>query len=302
MRFRTAPYTITFEKLRPVILIPLNNCKAEPLAASHVVKLEELRLGWETTFALKLALDDKANEAQVRVRNAGLTLSRVAGSVSKAILTITDDNQHDPLYTAYFGEKTLPRFKRRFGPKLTAMRGWIKNLKESEHPTLAALADAAEQAVKTTDAAVTMREEVTTEKRYFRDVGERRKLIDKTNAVCKSIHGELSRLPHEMPGLPTDFADRFFFSESRDDDDSDEEAHGAAAKEAAKAKIASLKEELAAAEERLKAIEAEEAAAAITAAELEAEKAALVVLQAEAAEKAAQAAALKAKIEKRATA
>jgi hypothetical protein len=301
MRFRTAPYTITFENLRPVILIPLNNCKAEPLAASHVPKLEELRLGWETTFAMKLALDDKANEAQVRVRNTGLTLNRAAGSVSKAILTITDDNQQDPLYTAYFGGKTLPRFKRRFGPKLTAMRGWIKNLKESEHPTLAALADTVEQAVKAADAAVTMREDVATEKRYFRDVGERRKLIDKTNAVCKSIHGELSRLPHEVPGLPTDFADRFFFSESRDDDDGEEE-RGAAAIEAAKAKIASLKGELAAAEERLKTIEDEEAAAAIAAAELAAEKAALVALEAEAAEKVAQAAALKAKIEKRATA
>lgn len=296
MRIRTAQHSIHLDDLRNFINYPLIMCKADPLAKDHVVALESLRVTWDTVYGLKLALDDKANEAQARVNIASVGLNQCASRVSKAILNITLDNRENSLYTAYFSGKNLSDFKRSFSAKLEAMRGWIPNLKASEHPSLVDLAKDVEQAVKTADEALAMRAEVKAEKRFFRNTGERKKLIEKTNVVCKSIHGELSKLPHEMPGLPADYADRFFLSLSHTEDE-DEEMDDPV--DAAKAKITSLEQELAAAKEHLGEVEAEKAKAAAVAAAREAEKAKLSALEAEIAEKAKLAAEIKAKLEKR---
>jgi len=303
MRIQTVPYKATFDYVRRFIVHPLIMCKAEPLAAVHVVKFEELRLGWDATYDIKLAIDDKGSEAQALVDTCRMGLGRCAGRVSKAILTITDDNRDDPLFTTHFGNKVLSVFKRRFLSMLAAMRGWIPNLKISEHASLVALADDVEQAVKAMDAALAMRADVKAEKRYFRDVGARKKLIDKVNIVCKAIHGELGRFPHEMPSLPTDFADQFFLSKSHDEDedkdedeDESEEAEDKDPIEAANARITELTEDLAAAQDHLKAVVAEKAAAAAKAAALEAEAAVIAALEAEAADKVKLAAKLKAKL------
>jgi hypothetical protein len=299
MRIRTVQHPTPFPGLRNFITYTLSQCKADPLAASYAIKVDELRLGWDSAYAKHLALLDKSSEAQARVNNASHALSRMAGRVAKAILAITDDNRHDPLYMAYIGNKTLSELKKRFSSKLEAMRGWIPNMKVSEHPSLAAFADEVEQLVDTADAAVKMRSDVSVEKRYFRDTGDRKKLVDKINVVCKSIHGDLSKFPHEIPGLPHDYADRFFLSEVRQKDkDEDEDTEEADPIDAAKARIKAAKEELEAAEAHMKEVEAEQAAAAEAAAALAAQEAKLADLEAELSEKAKLAAEMKAEIEK----
>jgi hypothetical protein len=294
MRLRTARHTVTDEDLRSIIMYPLVQCKAEPLAEIHVPKFDELRLDWDTVHAAKLALDDKESEAQARINNASAGMSRVAGCLSKAILTITGDKRTAALYTCYFDTKPLSVFKRTFTVKRERMAGWVKTLKESEHPTLAALAPEVEQAVAAADAAVKMRADVKNEKRAFRDVGDRRKLVEKTNAVCKAVHGELSALPHKVPGLPLDFADRFFLSEARDRDDEGGEDEDPV--EAARALVEARKEDLAEAEAHLKKVEADRDAAAATAAAIAEEKAKIAAIEAEVADKSKLASALKAKL------
>jgi hypothetical protein len=111
------------------------------------------------------------------------------------------------------------------------------------------------------------------------------------------IHGELSALPHQIPGLPLDFADRFFLSEARDKSD-DEGDEGADPVEAAKARVEARKQDLADAEAHLQKALAEKEAADAAAAAIAAEKAKIAAIEAEVAEKSKLASALKAKLSK----
>src|SRR6185295_6405416 len=64
------------------------------------------------------------------------------------------------------------------------------------------------------NAAVAARDNARQANREFRDVGERRRWVDRMNAARKEVYGTLAKLPHEGLGLPSDFADQFFLSES----------------------------------------------------------------------------------------
>ena len=77
-------------------------------------------------------------------------------------------------------------------------------------------------------------------------------MIDGFNALCKSVYGELAVLPHKHPEemLPADFADRFFPHESHAGIESLTNVGEV------KARVASLKKELAGAEARVKTLEA----------------------------------------------
>jgi hypothetical protein len=108
--------------------------------------------------------------------------------------------------------------------------------------------------------------------------------------------GELSALPHKVPGLPLDFADRFFLSEARDRDDEGGEDEDPV--EAARTLVEARKEDLAEAEAHLKKVEAEREAAAAAAAAIAEEKAKIAAIEAEVAEKSKLASALKAKLSK----
>jgi hypothetical protein len=127
--------------------------------------------------------------------------------------------------------------------------------------------------------------------RQFRDIGARKQFIDKVNAARKQTHGELSKLPFQQLGLPTDFADQFFRPETRADEEEEEETI-----DTVKASIADLDAQLTEKKTRLKKLEDEAAATAKAAAEKQDQEDTLAALKAQAAEILKQAAALEAQL------
>jgi multidrug efflux pump subunit AcrA (membrane-fusion protein) len=137
------------------------------------------------------------------------------------------------------------------------------------------------------------REDTTRERTDFREVGDRKKFIDRVNSARKEAYGILSTLPHKHTGLPSNFADQFF---KRDRSKVEEDV----TLEALEQEIAEMQSELAAKQklrdEMKQAQSEEEQRRAKEEAEREAAKAELAAIEKEHAEREKKIAALKATI------
>jgi hypothetical protein len=93
----------------------------------------------------------------------------------------------------------------------------VPSLQSSPHPSLAALGPVLDHQVQSADAAVAQLAAASQALKQFREVGERKALVDKINARRKATHGELGEIAHSNPqlNLPSDFADRFFRRDRR---------------------------------------------------------------------------------------
>jgi hypothetical protein len=288
MAIRNLSHLISLLAFRGEIIFSLDQVKAHPLTQGFVPTFEGLRDDWGTIFAEELALRDGLSAANARILSIDVTLNSLASRVSKALLTLTDDDRTHPLYMAYFKKKALGEFKRPIlGSQLESMRGWIQPLKTSTIPALTQLGDEVEAAVTLADQAVAIRATLETQITFFREAGNRKAFCDRVNAVRKSTHGELAKMPHENMGLPVGFANQFFRHDSGKGgteepptvESVDEEI---AALEAQLAEKKELRTSLQAEAERAASVEAEKAAKQTEIAELE-------KLAAEAEQKAAEA-------------
>lgn len=222
MAVRNLSHLIALLTLRQEIIHTLRQVKAHPLTQSFVPVFEGLRDDWSAVFAEELALRDGLSDANANVFASDVALNDLASRVSKSLLTLTGDDRTHPLYVAYFKKKSLSEFKRpMLGRQLEAMKGWVAELMKSDQPVLVALGAEVEAAVKGAEAAVKTRTTLEAESSFFREVGGRKRLFDKANAVRKQTHGELSRMQHETMGLSTSFADLFFRHESSGADDAE---------------------------------------------------------------------------------
>jgi hypothetical protein len=290
MSVRNLSHLISLLALRVEIIHTLDQVKAHSLTQAYVAPCEALRDEWSVVFTEELALRDGLSAANARVSTIDVTLNALASRVSKALLTLTDDDRTHPLYVAYFKKKVLSDFKRPvLGAQLEAMRAWIKELKESDVATLAELGAEVEAAVKIADDAVKTRTDIETQSAFFRETGNRKKLFDKVNAARKQTYGEIARMPHEQLGLPAGFANLFFRHESSSDD-------GPMTLEQVDEEIVSLETQIAEMKALRANLQAEVEQQAKAEAEKAAEKAALAALEKAAAEAAQKVAEAKARI------
>jgi hypothetical protein len=287
MAIRNLSHLISLLALRAEIIFTLDQVKAHPLTQGYVPVFEGLRDDWNATFGEELALRDGLSAASARITSSDEALNSLASRVSKAVLTVTGDDKKHPLYVAFFKKKALGVFKRPvLGEQLDAMRGWIEPLTTSDVPALAELGPEVEAAVAAADQAVATRGALETQSVFFREAGGRKRLFDKVNAVRKSTHGELAKMPHENAGLPASFAGLFFRHESGKGEE------GAPTLESVDEEIAALEAELAEKRELRARLQAETDRAAHEEAERAARQAAIAELQeaaAEAEQKAAEA-------------
>jgi hypothetical protein len=243
MALRNLSHLISLISLRVEIVHTLVEVQAHPLTQSYVAPFEQARNEWDIVHAEELSIRDAIAAVNARIFSLDNTFNWLAGSASKAIMAVTDDDKTHPLYIAYFNKKSLSDFKRPIlGSQYTAMKGWVTELQKSDVPALAALAPEVEAAVAAAAIAIKAREDLETQNRFFREVGNRKKLFDRVNAIRKTTYGELARMPHEVPGLPSNFADLFFRHES---------GSGAEAEEASEPTIESLDEEIKALEQQI---------------------------------------------------
>ncbi|MRG95659.1 hypothetical protein [Polyangium spumosum] len=253
------------------------------LAPTFVALREKCRM----IQAHEQQLRDAIVDAQALVDHANDGLDDFVKDFASTLDKLVGDDRNHPLFKHYFGGKTPSDFaKPVLGKQLEAMAAWVSSLQKSEHaalntlaPELAALIEKGETAKKAKENAELARDQ-------FRDVGERHAFVEEVNARRKESFGVLAKMPHEKPGLPANFADRFFRREARpvkDEDDApatieavDEAITAleaeiealrekraelvAAAEKAAKLQVKAAEEELAALAKKKAAVEAEEAA------------------------------------------
>lgn len=215
MAIRNLSHLISLVALRCEIIATHNEVKAHPLTQGYAPVYEGLRNDWSVVFDEELGLRDGLGAAIARIGWIKVLINAVASRVSKALLNLTQDDRTHPLYVAYFKKKSLCEFKRlALLAQTDAMRGWIPELTGNDVPALAVLGAEVNAAVTAADNAMTTRDALETQIGFFRDTGNRKKLFSKVNAVRKQTHGDLSKMPHEKLGLPTNFADLFFLHES----------------------------------------------------------------------------------------
>lgn len=275
----------------------LSRLHATPKTAPFVATFQTLRDEWKTVLDKEISLQESLSDAQALIDAGDAGLDDFASRLSKAILTITKDDRTNPLYTHFFGDKSLSEFRRpNLGAQLQAMRPWADSLTTSPHPTLKAMAQEHAHLIAAADKAVSARDKARQQNRQLRDVGERRQFLDKLNAARKATYGALAKLAIETPGMPSDFADHFFRGEtSGDRDEEDDQAPHTL--ESVKAAIADLEGQLKARRADLEKLEAEAKAAEAKAATRQADKAALGDLQQRMAEMAKQAEELQKRLE-----
>jgi hypothetical protein len=267
--------------------------QAHPLATPHVPTFQALRQDWKDVHAIELTLLEAIAAAQAKLDAAHYDIHDFNSRFSKVVLTITKDDRKHPTYIYFFSDATLSDFNQfALGKKLRAMKTWLPVLSTSDLAPLKAMAPELAKLLTATDEAVEAKFTARQQNRQFRDVGERKRFVDKLNGVRKEVYGMLAKLPYTQPGLPTDFADQFFRSASAEDDKEEETVTSV------KARIAELAEEMKEQQARLAELEAEEAEATQKASEIEADKEALAALEKEMATAEAKAAALRAKIGK----
>jgi len=293
MNVRTLTPRTTLSALRTEIVYSLARLKAHPLAAPHVPAFEALRSECDTVLTTENALRDGLAEAEAAIDMRDQALDDCADRLSAAILAITKNDREHPLYTLYFGGKPLHRFKRPvLGAELAATRAWLPLLTNNKHPSLAALAPELESAINAADATLAVAQELSQKLKELRRDGARLALVEKTNATRKAACGALAKLPHEQPGLPSDFASQFF----RRGPSSESDPEPAPTIEELTARLAELAEETAEKQARLAELKAQAAEEAKAKAEEDAAKAKLAELEMIMANAAKEAAAVKAKL------
>jgi hypothetical protein len=258
MAVRTLDHRTSLLGLFPHLSYTLSRLKARPEGAPHVAAFEEVREEGVQVLTTEIGLAEQVASAQSLVDVADDNLDDFASRVSKAVLTITKDHKDTKLYAHFFGQKTLSEFRR---PVLKgqheAMERWLPSLEQSPYPALQGMAAELSALLAQADAAVLARNAARQQNRFFRDVGDRKRWVDRLNATRKEVYGALSKLPHENPGLPSGFADQFFQKETRREGGEGDEPEGTA--EELRAQVDELRAALAEMEARLAAAEAAEA-------------------------------------------
>lgn len=276
------------------VRITYSKVQSHPLGAPFVPLFAGIRDDCMAVLEEELGLLQEKADAQALVDAANAGLNRVINRMSRELLTITGEKPEHALYTHFMKGKSLAEAKKPvLGAKLEHVREWEEKATNSAHPALQALAPEIAAAVVAADQADTAKKNAMKRLREFRDIGNRRQLVDRLNGVRKETHGTLTRIALETTGLPSNFADTFFRKTPKREEDDDE---GPGTIEEAQAQVESLREALAEAEQLVAEFEAEAEAEVEAERAREADEAALAAVEEEMARLEAKRASLKARI------
>jgi hypothetical protein len=193
------------------LVYSLSRFRANPATGAHVPIFQALRDQWTPVQAEEIAIQEELSYAQALVDEADDAVDDFCGRFSKAVLVITKDDASHPLYILYFGGKSLSEFRApKLNAQLRAMKAWVDPLQKTPHPALAAMVPELITLLDQADKAVAAKGLAQQHRREFRTVGARRQFVDTLNATRAQAHGELAKMPFLTPGLPPDYAERFF--------------------------------------------------------------------------------------------
>jgi hypothetical protein len=118
---------------------------------------------------------------------------------------------HRAIYLHYFGSLRPSDIKRPvLRGQVDNMRGWPGSLAASNNPTLRQHGATLEEPLAQADADMAADQTASQRFKDFRVLGTRARLIDRINAVRKSVYGRLGEIQHNNPLLGTGWAESFF--------------------------------------------------------------------------------------------
>jgi len=298
MAVRTLDSRSSLLTLLPHASYTVSCLQARPLGAPYVARFEELRARGMQVLLQEIALEENRMAAQARIGVADEVLDLLAARVSNEALALTRGDRSHALYQFFFSGKSLSRFvKPVLGRQLQAMKAWRPWLSQCPHPSLTALVPELEAAFAEADGALAARATARQQIREFRELGARQRWVNDLNAARKEVHGSLAKLPHQQPGLPSDFADHFFLSAPPREREREKEAPAdPETVEGVRAQLAAQRAAVVATEARLQQMEAAEAAARKAAEARAVEEAALADLDRAVAEMERKRAAIRARL------
>jgi hypothetical protein len=184
-----------------------------PLTGTLAPELESLRPDLDAAAAEEQRLIWNQYDADAAVKLIDRVLDGIADGVDNTLLTDLKRDRNSPIYLRYFGARRASDLKRpQLGVQLEIMRAWPPSLVESANPILQQYGAQLLATVAEADAAAAAKQRVSQELTDFRVTGTRAKLIDRFNAVRKSLYGRLGEIQHANPLLGSGWAESFFRS------------------------------------------------------------------------------------------
>jgi hypothetical protein len=146
-------------------------------------------------------------------RHYDQVLDGIADGVDSTLRVVLKGDRNSPVYLRYFGSRRPSELKRPYlGVQLEIMRGWPTSLLESTNNILQQYGAQLMATIVEADAAAAAKQRVSQELTDFRVTGMRARLIDRFNAVRKSLYGRLGEIQHANASLGSGWAESFFRS------------------------------------------------------------------------------------------
>jgi len=130
-----------------------------------------------------------------------------------AVLANVGNNKEHPFYLFLVGEKTVGQIcDPVLGEELETVRSWVGPLQAFAEPTVQSYGVRLAKKVIEADERVAVLAAAEHALKAFREIGGRKLLVDRVNALRASTYGAISRMIDDKPeaNLPADFADRIF--------------------------------------------------------------------------------------------
>lgn len=213
MALRTVRQNAAIEFVLKEYYYSLSKLRAHHLTKSLLTEFEAFEERIHEVFWQERELEKRRAIAQAMIEFADDNLDVATDGISNTILVITKNDRGSALYRRYFGDKPPSVLKRPvLGSQLETLRSWIPSLKASPHPQLQVYGVLLEKLVAEADKAIEEQKKVEQESKDFRELGEKKRLIDDFNSLRKETHDALDKIRRENPqeNLPNAFADLFF--------------------------------------------------------------------------------------------
>lgn len=195
----------------------LTTMRADPLAAVHAPKFDDLVTDWTEANASRIKLVIAIGQAAANAQRLDSQLNGIVDAVVFALKQIPDADLKERLQNALLKGQPPSALKRPIlAEQLATMSVWPGTLAASAIP---ALVDIEKKLSPLLPLAIEAEANVSRAKQDlvdWKNVGRWRQHIDLSNAQRAAAYGDLLEAPHKNQGmhLPADYADSFFLHDT----------------------------------------------------------------------------------------
>jgi hypothetical protein len=187
--------------------------RRHPLTVALADELDAVRPAIDAAWFEELGLIQVLYESEALMEILDSALDGIVDSVQATLLVDLRGNRSSPIYLHYFGSMRPSDLKRPvLRGQVDSMRGWPTSLAASNNATLQEHGVTLTGLLTQADAAIQTNDGASQAFKYFRELGTRARLIDRFNALRKSVYGSLGQIQHNNPQLGTGWAESFFRS------------------------------------------------------------------------------------------